>query len=311
MSKDIAQFVRKCQKCIYNKVKFANKEPMVITETPQKPFDIMIIDTVGPLMKSHNGNQYILTLICDLSKYLITVPMPDKTAKSVARSMFESFILIYGPMKNIRSDMGTEYKNELFSELCNLMRINHRTSTAYRHQSVGTVERNHRVLNEYLRSYVSDNLESWEEYLKYFTFCYNITDNSALNGKFSPYELIFSKKPNLPADLLTKVEPIYNIENFAKEAKYRLQMAHNQASKILTKLKMRNKEYYDKNCNPISINISDLVLIEKQPYDKYKQIYTGPYKVQHVNGSNVVVVDEKTNKKQIVHKDRIRVFKTK
>lgn len=211
-------------------------------------------------------------------------------------------------MRNIRSDMGTEYKNELFAEICELMHIKHKTSTAYRHQTVGTIERNHRVLNEYLRTYVSENLESWEEYLKYFTFCYNITENSALDNKFSPYELIFSKKPNLPADLLSRVDPIYNIENFAKEAKFRLQTAHRKACEILAKLKQRNKEYYDRNSKPALVKINDLVLIEKQPYDKHKQIYTGPYKIVCIDGSNVMVVDEKTNKKQTIHKDRIRIL---
>lgn len=267
---------------------------------------IIFTDTVGPLLKSNNGNQYILTIIFDLSKYLITVPLSDKSAKSVACAIFENFILIHGPMKSMRSDLGTEYNNELIRELCVLLKIEHQLSTAYRHQSVGTVERNHRVLNEYLRAYVSENITQWEEYLKYFTFCYNITENTALDCKFSPFELIFSKKPNLPIDLLNgNIDPIYNLDNYVKEAKYRLQTAHQRASKIIEKLKVRNKIYYDKDAKPTSIKPNDLVLIERKPYDKFESVYKGPYKVDSVSGSNVTIVD--TISKRIRNRKYIKI----
>lgn len=152
-------------------------------------------------------------------------------------------------------------------------------------------------------------MSQWEEYLKYFTFCYNVTENSALNGKFSPFELIFSKKPNLPTELLNgTIDPIYNIENYVKEAKYRLQTAHQKATKILEKLKIRNKTYYDRDAKPTSIKTNDLVLIERKPYDKFKSVYKGPYKVDSVTGSNVTIIDTDKNKKQTVHKDRTRLY---
>lgn len=108
MSKDVAKFVKDCNKCLINKVKPHTKVPLVNTETPQRPFDLVIIDTVGPvgpLIKSVNNNQYVLTMICDLSKYLIAIPMSDKSAKTLAMAIFEHFILNFGPMKSIRTDL--------------------------------------------------------------------------------------------------------------------------------------------------------------------------------------------------------------
>lgn len=49
MSRDVAKFVQNCHKCQINKPKPRNKEKMTITPTPQKAFDIVIIDTIGPL----------------------------------------------------------------------------------------------------------------------------------------------------------------------------------------------------------------------------------------------------------------------
>ena len=72
---------------------------MTITKTPQKAFDSVVIDTLGHLLESSNGYRYLFTMICDLTAYLVIVPLVDKTANTVARAIFEKFILIYGPMK--------------------------------------------------------------------------------------------------------------------------------------------------------------------------------------------------------------------
>lgn len=58
MTKTISKFIKSCEICHLNKPKHRVKVPMMITNTPQKPFDIVIIDTIGPLAKSDNGNMY-------------------------------------------------------------------------------------------------------------------------------------------------------------------------------------------------------------------------------------------------------------
>lgn len=72
-----------------------------------------------------------------MTKFLTTIPAEDKEAKTIARHIFNNFILIHGPMKEIRTDMGTEYKNEIVKELCKQMKINHKISTAYHQETVG------------------------------------------------------------------------------------------------------------------------------------------------------------------------------
>lgn len=66
---------------------------------------------------------YVVTIICDLTKYLVCVKVTDKTAKTVAKAIFEKFVLVYRPMKNIRTNQGTEFTNGLIKELCKLMNI--------------------------------------------------------------------------------------------------------------------------------------------------------------------------------------------
>lgn len=69
MTRDIAKFVKDCIKCMSSKPKMGTCEPTAITPTPQKPFDSIIVDTIGPMPTTINGNKYAITLICDFSKY--------------------------------------------------------------------------------------------------------------------------------------------------------------------------------------------------------------------------------------------------
>lgn len=110
MHTDVKQYVRQCHECQANKtyVKTKTKEELKLTPTPNKPFDIVTMDTIGPLPKSDNGNIYGVTMICNLTKYLITVAVPNKESKTIAKAIFDCFISI----KQILTDKGTEYKNQ-------------------------------------------------------------------------------------------------------------------------------------------------------------------------------------------------------
>lgn len=144
---------------------------MKLTETPSKPFYLVQIDTIGPMMvKSLSGNLYVVTLICELTKYLITIPVADKSAKSFADAIYRNFVLFHGTMKKIKTDLGVEYVNEIMTEFCKIMSIKHLKSTARHHETLGGIERNHRILNEYLRSYLNGSMEDWDTYRQYFTF---------------------------------------------------------------------------------------------------------------------------------------------
>lgn len=307
MTKDVTTYVNNCHICKLSKPGFKTKEPMVITPTPLKPMDLVQIDTIGPMPKSNNGYQYAITLIDELSKYLVIIPIVDKSAKSVARAIFEQFIKHYGPMKALKSDLGTEYVNEIIKELLMMFNITHSKSTAYHHETVGSVERSHRTLNEYLRSYLNGNMSEWDTYANYFQFCYNSTPNAMSEYKYSPFELIYGKELNLPKDILTnKIDPIYNVDNVSKEIKYRLQRAHLEVKAIVTRIKQRNKKSYDKNINELTLKVGDQVKIINEPNNKFDFKYSGPFIVEQIEEPNVVI--NLNGKLYKIHKNRVMKY---
>lgn len=70
------------------------------------------------MIKSQNENKYALTMLCELTKYLIVAPIPNKEANTVAKALFENLILRHGPIRILVSDQGSEYVNFVIKELC-------------------------------------------------------------------------------------------------------------------------------------------------------------------------------------------------
>ncbi|NUL20231.1 hypothetical protein HUN27_25735, partial [Agrobacterium tumefaciens] len=123
---------------------------------------------------------------------------------------------------------------------------------------------------------------------------------------YCPYELIFGKTCNLPKHFNStdRIEPIYNIEDYAKESKYRLEVAYNRARIMLEEQKKKNKELYDLKLNDISISIGDKVLLKNETGHKLDFKYTGLYTVVKIEERDNIVISNDKKKPQTVHKDR-------
>lgn len=310
MSRQVKRYIGSCGKCQMNKPRRKTVEEMMVTDTPEKPFSKVSIDTIGPLRESSNGNRYVLSMMCELSKYVIMAPIPAKDAKTVARCIFRNLVLVHGPIMTLMTDQGTEFVNSVLRELCNSLNISHVTSTPYHHETMGGVERSHRVFNEYLRSYLSEDMD-WEEYLPYFSYCYNTSYHSSFDYNLTPFELVYARTPISPEYLRSyRTDPIYNIEDFAKESKYRWQEASRAAHELLIKNKIKSKLSLSGNLNPIDVKLGDKVLLIDETRRKHDPIFTGPYTVTQINHPNVTIVDEQSKSTKTVHKNRIAEFRS-
>ena len=114
ISKDVHEKIRKCESCQKNKLYRKSKLDMQKTDTPSKPFEKVAMDIVGPLQKTFKGNNYILTIQDNFSKYLIAIPLRDQTAESVADAVAEHLILIYGIPDKILIDQGAQFMGKVF-----------------------------------------------------------------------------------------------------------------------------------------------------------------------------------------------------
>lgn len=310
MAKDVAKYIKNCDKCQINKPKRRNKEPLTLTDTPNKPFQTIVIDTIGPFPCAIGQVKYAITMICEFSKYLIIVPIPNKEAKTIARVIVENLILTFGQVKCIKSDLGTEYCNQVMVELASLLDIEHAKSTAYHHETLGTIERSHKTLNEYLRTYIDDNHKDWPKLVKYFSFCFNTTPNTSINN-YTPFELVFGRQPisildNINDRIDNKDLNVNNsVDNYVNNIRNILELTNSRVKKFIECNKIRYKEYYDRSSYPIDINIGDKILLNNEIRTKLDKLYKPNYTVVDIKHDNVVIRDS-NNKISTVHKNRLR-----
>jgi len=200
----------------------------MVTTTASRPFEKIFMDIVGPLPKSHSGNVFILTLQDDLSKFAWAVPMYNHEANTVAHHFVTQFVCLHGLPKTLVTDCGTEFLSKIIKEVCSLLKIKQTSTSPYHPQSNGSLERSHRVLGEYLRSFANKDPQNWDTHVPYAMFCHNSTVHTSTN--FQPYELVYGNKFLAPNLFTKSSEPHYNYNDYFFEMKRNMQDVHQLAT---------------------------------------------------------------------------------
>ncbi|KAJ0058862.1 hypothetical protein NL108_001090 [Boleophthalmus pectinirostris] len=125
------------------------------------PFRRIAIDTVGPLVKSSRGHQYIV-VICDYAtRYPEAFPLRTIIAPAVLRSLVQLFSRVGIPDK-ILTDQGTNFKSRLLQLFHKQLGITALRTTPYHPQTDGLVERFNQTLKWMLRKFVLDTRKDWD-----------------------------------------------------------------------------------------------------------------------------------------------------
>lgn len=277
---------------------------MKVTDTANDSFERVFCDIVGPLPTTYNDNKYILTTQDDLTKFIEATPLPDKSAKTVARALVEKFFLKYITPKTLVTDKGTEFMNKVMTEICDFLKIDQKTSAPYHHETIGGLENSHKSLGNYLRNFANEDQFTWDTYLPYFTFSFNSTVHESTG--FTPFELIFGKNNVITGPKSS--ENYVSLENYDKELKMRLKIALQQAKNYQITRKEKRKENYDEkfSVKPDEIQTGDFVLIKKETGNKLEPLYEGPYEVIRTDESNLFI--EKKNLILKIHKNNAKPF---
>lgn len=283
----VIAYVKNCILCSKCKITKYVRAPLTDTSTANEAFEKVYIDLVGPLPTDNVNNKYIITIQCELTKFIEAYPVCSKNAESVASKFVNEFVLRYGIPKAIASDQGKEFIADVFSGACKLLQIEQLYSTAYHHESIGALENSHRQLNNFLKIQCQGNCENWSEWVPFWTFAHNNAVHSATG--YTPAELVFGKFSSLPSNLGT-VDPIYNFDSYINELRYRLQVALKDARDELVESKGNYKQRYDQKANVKDIKIGDKVLlINYARNNKLDPYYKGPYIVKFLRLPNIVI----------------------
>jgi len=305
MKADIQNFIQRCRNCQLKKlVRRKTKQPMVLTDTPDAAFDKVSMDIMGPLPVSRNENAYILTIQDLLTKYSLAIPLQRASAIDVANAFVNNFICIYGAPKALLTDQGTHFLNSLMKAIAKRFKISRYTTTAYRPQANGAIERSHHVLWEYLKQVVGEK-NDWDEYLSLACFSYNTSVHEGT--QYTPHELVFGKLARVPSsEILPEDVSNESYADYLTTLYNRIKDTQEIARTNLQRAKERSKRYYDKKIKPCNFNKGDLVYLLKEPTTKLGNQYTGPYRILEILGNNNVRLEISAKSSRTVHSDKLK-----
>ena len=111
MYEDIREYVRTCDTC--QKRRRDKDIDKLQPIPPTSAFDHIGIDIVGPLPRTLRGNRYIVVAVDYLTKYPEARALPLADTLNIAPFIYEDIICRYGIPRELTSDNGTEFLNNL------------------------------------------------------------------------------------------------------------------------------------------------------------------------------------------------------
>lgn len=135
-----------------------------------------------PYARFNKGYKYILIVINAFSKFVLAVPVKNKSAKSITLAFKKIMAKVPEKPKNLQTDDGTEFYNSSFRQLMKSYGINHYST--YSSKKASIVERVIRTLKAQIWKHFSlQGKYVWINELQNIIHKYNNTKHSTIHMK--------------------------------------------------------------------------------------------------------------------------------
>lgn len=214
-----------------------------------RPLELVCMDFLS-VEPDQSNTKDILVLTDHFIKYAVAIPTRNQKAQTVAKCLWENFLVHYGFPEKLLSDQGPDFESRTIKELCSIAGIQKVRTTPY-HPRGNPVERFNRTLLQMLGTLENKDKSHWREFVKPLVHAYNCTRNDVTG--FSPYELMFGRQPRLPVDLafgLPVSSQPKSHSQYVHDLKGRLEESYRVATENASKTAERNKHRFDKRGPP-------------------------------------------------------------
>jgi len=260
MAADVERKVKTCERCVRRKTQPNKAAPLVNIQTT-RPMELVCMDFLSLEPDSHNTKD-ILVITDHFTKYAVAIPTRDQKASTVAKTLWEHFLVHYGFPERLHSDQGRDFESHTIKELCALAGIRKVRTSPY-HPRGNPVERYNRTLLSMLGTLKDKEKSQWRDHVKPLTHAYNCTRNDVTG--FSPYELMFGRQPRLPIDIAfglpVKGKESSSHSQYIRNLKSHLQGSYQVAIENSRKVAEKNKRRFDRVVRESTLAVGDRVLV--------------------------------------------------
>ena len=196
----IYRYVRQCRSCQQRNrqvVKYVQGQ----FKAPTTPMEFVSVDLIGELYPpSSKGHRYALTVICLLTGYTFCIPLKTKTAAEVIKAYADNVYAKFVGSLEILSGNGTEFKNQLFTDVATELGVEYKIYTPHYHpQSNGQIEGFHNFLKAHIGKHISLTME-WDDDVPLACAAYNLLPNE--HSKENPFFLMFGREARIPLNTM-------------------------------------------------------------------------------------------------------------
>ena len=209
-------------------------------------------------------------------------------------------------------DQAAEFTGQVISELCDLLGVTKIRTLPYHPQANGAVERVHQTLRRMIAKMDPDKRAQWPWHLGPILIAYNAT-RSLITG-YSPYFLMFGRRPRLPVDLLFPT--VKQDENSRTTDEYVSSLYDKLKSAFAAILEAQwQKRIYDHKAGAVALHLGDKVLVKldafRGQWQKLKNwwrdnLHTVVKRV--ADGIPTYEVENDTKKRQVLHRARLLLW---
>nr|GFC05502.1 hypothetical protein [Tanacetum cinerariifolium] len=147
-----------CPSCEQGKSKRASHLPKPVPNSRQR-LHLLHMDLYGPMrIASINGKRYVLVIVDDYSRYTWVhfLRSKDEAPEVIIKFLKRITVPLQSPVIIIRTDNGTEFKNQVLKEYFDTVGISHQMSYVRTPQQNGVVEHRNWTLVEAARTIKPD-----------------------------------------------------------------------------------------------------------------------------------------------------------
>ena len=295
MTKEVEDYCRSCAVCSANKS--SNDLPAGLLKPlpiPERVWDSVGIDFVGPFPTSKEGNDYILVLIDRLSKMLkLRACRQSITASGTGKLLLEMMLDVGRLPSSIVSDRDVRFTAAAWGQLWRGLKTELKMSTAYHPQTDGQTERMNRTMQTVLRAY-AEKREDWEEWLPFVAAAYNSTQQEST--KRTPFELNFPDARSIDPLQWAMQESSDDSRGVSVEAERTLkemQTIWDETRANLVLEQAKQKKYADRQRREVKYKAGDSVWLSTRNLPTYRgklqDKWIGPFVVTEVMSAGTSV----------------------
>ena len=198
------------------------------------------------------GYEFLLVVVCEITGFIVAIPLVKHDAISIAHALLDKVVFLFGPPKTLIVDEYRALSSKVMHFILDALKVNIKIVSSHNHGSLKT-ERYIQTINNLITRQLTGKGNEWPLFVMSTCYAMN-TFVSPITG-FSPYELVFLKKP--PDLLNLYFEPLETVAKDFREYCIKMRARLEEISTVVMEMKalqqQRQAEFAAQQPEPLQV----------------------------------------------------------